>query len=326
MEDIRFRDDNSSALFTYQLDPVDEYHSIDQEAFHLNEYFKDDPKYSSWLRLRFHDHGNNMPKVFKNKVKRLDSFVTEQQHHDKPLEKGFIWEVYPVLYHYYDAFDKWRKDTIENEKGGACRYTESLKSTTSHQVKDRIFQFLQEQYPHSSHLVPLHIRRGDTKDVCDTSLAKMKEFLSCSFASFASHNGKVAVLLATDERDTCYRQAIHTMIEYLGHSFVDLDTLVWEVLRDMFAHTTNAYLLNNMFVYKVISDIRDDDRICAALEKRREQCPECQSLATLLAPKLKLKTKSNDEIGLADESTKIDLQAILESYELCSKKAEQDNT
>ncbi|KAL3934932.1 MAG: hypothetical protein SGBAC_009453 [Bacillariaceae sp.] len=339
MEDIRFLDDNSSAIVPYQLDPVDEhqYGTDPAAAFHLNEnYFKDDPKYSSWLRLRFQDHpnGNRLARVFGNQVKKLDNFVTtEQQQHDKPLERGFIWEVYPVLYHFYDAYTKWRRDIVGgNEKGVvSCPYTDNLKSTTSHQVKDRVIEFLQQEYPNSSHFIPLHIRRGDTKDVCDTSLAKMKDFLSCSFAGFASAHGNLAVvLLATDELDTCYRQAIQAMVQDLGHAFVDLDTLVWNVLRGFAAaQTTNhTHLLNNVFLYKVISNVRDDERMRSALEKRRDQCPECQSLATLLT---RAETNDDDLVQLLsqsrDESSgKIKLQAILKAYESCSKEAKQDTT
>lgn len=317
MEDIRFLDDNSSALMPYDLDPVDEYHGIDQ-AFHLNEYFKD-PKYSSWLRLRFNDRAdyNKVGRVFRNHVQKLDEFVKHQQPHDKPLKTGFIWEVYPVLYHYYDAYNKWSLESIgDKEAARLCQYTESRKSTTSHQVKDRVLEFLQQEYAHSTYFVPLHIRRGDTTDVCNTSLAKMNDFLSCSFDSFLTTLGKITVLLATDERDTCYRQAIRSMIESLGHTSVDLDAVVWDVLRD-FAGTRNSHLLNNMFVYKVISDIRDDERIGTVLEKRRDQCPECQSLVSLLHPP---ETMPADETRQADFSGKIDLPAILKAYDLCGKE------
>lgn len=324
MEEIRFRDDNSSALVSYELDPVDEHHGIEQ-AFHLNEYFKDDPEYSIWLRLRFKDDNNNnkLKRVFRNQVQKLDQFVTNQQQHDKPLKKGFIWEIYPVLYQYYDAYDKWWRETIGENKGGSCQYTQGLKSTTSYQVKDRVLELLQQQYPYSNYFVPLHIRRGDTMDVCDTSLEKMKDFFSCSLDGPLATRENTTILLATDERDACYRQAVRSMMEELGYTFVDLDAVVWDVLRD-FSGTRNTQLLNNMFVYKVISDIRDDERTSAALEKRRDQCPECQSLtALLLSDERQTKKKTSVEIIRPADSSrkKIDLQAILQAYDLCGKEA-----
>jgi hypothetical protein len=105
----------------------------------------------------------------------------------------------------------------------------------------------------------------------------MSKFLSCSLEGIEVF-GNVTILLASDERDPCYRSAIQGLIEGLGHGFVDLDAIVWKTLKDYV--TSGGYgkhILNNMFVYQVTTMIAGIFNF--KLEQHRHfSCPDCTSL------------------------------------------------
>ena len=112
-----------------------------------------------------------------------------------------------------------------NEHESLVTYLTNLSSIT----KEIVFDSLEEEFTETSHFGMLHIRRGDATGECDTSLGKMRAYLSCSLEKIEMY-GNITILFTSDEDDLCYRTAIKDMVEALGLHFVDLDSYIRAVV------------------------------------------------------------------------------------------------
>ena len=136
---------------------------------------------------------------------------------------------------------------------------------------------IRERYPADIYGA-IHLRRGDTMHTCDTSLAKMIDFLACSFAGM--QDKRIALLFFSDERDKCYRTAIEGLVDALGHvSFVNLDKEINNAI-DIYVqvHPELSKIQNNMYVFSVLSSIFYSS-LDFRLELRRSSCGNCTKLA-----------------------------------------------
>jgi hypothetical protein len=87
------------------------------------------------------------------------------------------------------------------------------------------FEHIQQQAAGPSSVVgSFHIRRGDTLKKWDATFKKMKSYLQ--FSLNGTESRKATLLFHSDERDQTYRSAIQTMVDDLGHTFIDLDALI----------------------------------------------------------------------------------------------------
>ena len=99
--DLRFQNDNASALFTYE---TSEFYTKEGKPgnrlpYDLSKYYKG-PEYNGWIRLSL-----KFKKQFLKQARRLEGF-TKWQRLEPNFTRGFIWELKPDAYGYADEFSK----------------------------------------------------------------------------------------------------------------------------------------------------------------------------------------------------------------------------
>jgi hypothetical protein len=62
-------------------------------------------------------------------------------------------------------------------------------------------------------LISWHIRRGDSKSECDTSLQRLKKYVNCTFAAVAGTDREIVVLINSDETDENYRSDVRSLFD-----------------------------------------------------------------------------------------------------------------
>merc|ERR1712238_466032 len=131
-------------------------------------------------------------------------------------------------------------------------------------------------HPNTTNFGALHIRRGDPKNQCNSTLEEMKSYLGCSLRELSA-TSKITMFVMSDEEDRDYHNGIQKIIEDLGHTFVDMDETVLHVMRKGATKDKSLeVLLNNFFTFKVENMIiRNCDFV---LEKRKGvRCNACDS-------------------------------------------------
>lgn len=128
---------------------------------------------------------------------------------------------------------------------------------------------------HSASIVGyIHIRRGDTIDTCNTSLARVQSYAECSFESLAPDS--VTLLVGTDERDPEYLMGL---LQVLGQvpaiqSTVHVDTLAWNLLRDAVQDATiPPSYMNNHHLFILLKEIFKE--VDFKVQLRRSHCEDC---------------------------------------------------
>ena len=215
---------------------------------------------------------------FLHQAKRMEKFTSQQTQRTDP---GFIWEINTLFFNFQVGFDEWQQEHIEKP---GCKIFQ-VYPDISYQLKEKLMDELKEQNPYTTHFLLLHIRRGDTTLICDTSLESMQAYLSCSFNQTKTY-GNFTVLLSSDERDESYRNKIRSMLvkgdygERLAHSFVDLDAAASKIVDDYTKSVVGGErLLNNYVNYKMnMLMLYDDRQIPMKLQKHRSNCPKCFSI------------------------------------------------
>jgi hypothetical protein len=169
----RFLEDNSNAIVEYSN------HGVCRDAtarwspfFNLSKVLKD----SSYLRVASHlsskdqmQYGQS-PEHFVGQFELLENFVQSQMQQGN-FSQGFIWEIYPVYYGWRVALTNYFKAKHLSIRGfgGDCSYVKDTKSQISKEIASLVIQAIHRQAHYPIHLLGrLHIRRGDTKSVCDT--------------------------------------------------------------------------------------------------------------------------------------------------------------
>mmetsp|Transcript_24187 Transcript_24187/g.68113 ORF Transcript_24187/g.68113 Transcript_24187/m.68113 type:complete len:284 (-) Transcript_24187:1852-2703(-) len=133
--------------------------------------------------------------------------------------RGFRWHIRsnwykckPYLYEYLNSM----KELIHKPKRArGCPYATVNRSKRIEKIADRIWEDILATYAknHTQQLIAgvLLVRRGDRLEECDTSLAKMKHFLKCSYKPVL---GKDTLLLFTsNEADPSYSESIRHIVE-----------------------------------------------------------------------------------------------------------------
>jgi len=230
----------------------------------------------------------------------LDEFVQRQQSESLIIgsqddsKDGFLWEVYVPHYLWRNESSEWFSNATKTssnpsvgllgDNGEACSYTRFSPSSLAKEIARNVIDYIRQYHNGVDSYGLFHIRRGDSRDACDTSLPEIQKYLNCSFhdrLKVSSHFGRIAILLASDERDPQYRSAIATLItEGLGYDFVDLDETIQTVLKQMIPHIDQGRRsMNNMYSYHISRLVAEDPQIKFVLEKRRTiHCPDCTQI------------------------------------------------
>ena len=130
----------------------------------------------------------------------------------------------------------------------------------------------------------LHIRRGDTINVCDTRIEVIDYFLKCSLNGTETTGKNITLLLGSDETNTTYREKVMELQDGFPHvSILDADSLTLEEIKE--AATTGLidagaeFETNNYYIYEVQGIFRREWAFSSIfLEKRRSFCPKCTLL------------------------------------------------
>ena len=121
----------------------------------------------------------------------------------------------------------------------------------------------------------LHLRRGDAVQSCDTSVSKVREYLSCSMNGTFVPTNKITMVLSTDERSQAYLSGIKEVVESFGFEFMHLDETINFILEQRVGRKEIPdYSLNNHFTFLVVNEV--SKRASFYLERRRETaCWDC---------------------------------------------------
>jgi hypothetical protein len=162
-------------------------------------------------------------------------------------------------------------------KGKGCWYVSDrdVPSPIMAGLVDTIWDDIRSR--HSSRpVISFHIRRGDATSECDTSLERVKSYLKCSLPQ----KRDIILLLASDEQDIRYRQALQQMIEssFPQVSAIDLDDLVSEHLhRAVLQGRVPERLKNNYYIFRLQGVIREKNDF--QLKLRRDfECNDCDQV------------------------------------------------
>lgn len=312
---------------------------LDKESLVLSELKafkpeagKDDP----WFRISTKEADD-----FVKHFAQLDAFVQTQQS-ESSLSKAnakdaFLWEIYVPYFYWRNELALWfshnstndpqwiPKASLMSNDTHHCSYTDFRPSSLAASLVEKVYGAIDQKFPNVDSLGLFHIRRGDSIDACDTSLPAIHEYLKCSFkeqSSVATNFGNMAILMASDERDSCYRSAIAKLVEKgLGYIFVDLDDIILQVLRESRTEIYNGLrLVNNMYIYHISRLVMSDARIKIVLEKRRTvHCPSCTNVVQEYPPAL-----GSPRFDPLEKSPLLDrdwsLSAEIASYEECQQK------
>ena len=143
-----------------------------------------------------------------------------------------------------------------------------------------------------------HVRRGDTKHVCDTSIERLKEYANCTFANTEGLGRPIVLLFHTDEDDYDYNRQIKEVFQQQGLQHVRivfLEQIVKDHLKSMMTGEENpdrgngnvlskAYL-NNYHIFAVIKSMASKPCDFRLEHRRHISCKDCFNLFQKLAKK-----------------------------------------
>lgn len=243
-------------------------------------------------------------------IDAIEMFVGRQQA-DASFNQTLVWHVKSSIY------SRWYKEIGENfrhrskelrrslpkinpQDKDQCTYiAPNIPSETVSRLTEMVFDRIAPPFLNSTSAVSygyFHIRRGDATSSCNTTLPDLDSFLNCSLQrrdEIRQNFGDVVMLLASDERDQCYRRGVCDLIQQVhGLGCLDLDETIEKVIQDYVAEPNTEpdqrkrFLNNNYLTFVVGGRVAADPRIKIRLEKRREQnCPRCLDIVQRFAAK-----------------------------------------
>ena len=227
-----------------------------------------------------------------NHLQQIYNFTEHQLEEDSFLTGKFVWGFNPGFYDvvkdirgFFHDKKKQHPNSSDfpvfqkSDPAGRCSYLNKTVPPHTEWIKTSIVHSIRKRYPADAYGV-FHVRRGDAVNQCNTSLARMASYLSCSFVG--TQHVSIALLFLSDERDECYRAAIQNIVEGLGHIlFVDLDKEVRAAVDSLVESQPGmAKLQNNYHTFNIINKIRYSGMMDFGLEQRRYfSCYDCANLS-----------------------------------------------
>jgi hypothetical protein len=234
------------------------------------------------------------------KFLRLENFTLAQSEEQQLSEEYFVWDIHSNVYE-MDLFikddprNKWQHRLKSFPLGIGKRRPDGCQYKSFHHSKyvARVVDEINLRYGLNALLYEgknpnigvLHLRRGDSKESCDTSPEKVKSFLECSFAN-TRDLGNFTLLLSTDEQDQAYISEILTILDGSGamsHIQIKwLDGMVRNATLSLIqSGDVPQRLRNNFFVYAVSQHIWGKTRF-GLIRRRNKECPECKSVRDVI--------------------------------------------
>jgi hypothetical protein len=125
----------------------------------------------------------------------------------------------------------------------------------------------------------LHLRRGDSIDTCNTTVAKVREYFACSMnGTMAPSN--VTMVLATEERSPEYVIGIKEVLKSNGFHYEHLDAPVSDIMKQQVKDGLYArHKLNNYLTFMIVTKAARQASIIR--ERRRAKiCDDCAKWVT----------------------------------------------
>ena len=137
----------------------------------------------------------------------------------------------------------------------------------------------------------LHLRRGDTIFVCDTSIEKVRSYLKCSVGGNEGLRSMMLVM-TSEEKDIGYRNSILRLAdEFIQLTIIDGDNITERIIDEAVATgQIRKSMANGFVVFAVESTLRNakSELIDFRLTRRRSNCPDCDpAIYQALDPKTK---------------------------------------
>jgi len=124
----------------------------------------------------------------------------------------------------------------------------------------------------------LHLRRGDTVAICDTSLEKIRSYLHCSLDGSEGFRN-IMLVMTSEENDVSYRKSILGLVDEFRHlTILDGDGMTQRIVDNAarLGHIGKS-MVNAVVVFAVEGTLRDPSSRLAGfrLARRRQRCPDC---------------------------------------------------
>ena len=137
----------------------------------------------------------------------------------------------------------------------------------------------------------LHLRRGDTTQICDTSIEKVRSYLKCSIGGNEGLRSMMLVI-TSEEKDISYRNSILSLAdEFIQLTLIDGDNITERIVDEAVATgQIPKSMANGFVVFAVESTLRtaESELIDFRLTRRRSNCPDCDpAIYQALDPKTK---------------------------------------
>lgn len=289
----------------------------DGEPVIRNDVFIDEARKkidrSDWLHVISSD------RKMRDDFEMIHRFTWEQSTNSS---KGFVWEIHKIyrsdlwendrlpdlappevkkkyeeyrqeaLPYYHKRIDFQKRLTIKQqirrkEEGEpyGCMYTnkDATPQHTKVLQKRLAKRIMRHSLKNSIHIL-LHLRRGDVIDLCDNSVGKIREYLSCSFSGMEDRGMNFTVFMTTDEVDNQYRRSIIDLEnDYPYVKILDADTIVKKVVNNAIQNgIIDKSLDDNYYVFEVESMLHDFGFVNYHLIRRRKQCHKCIPISTMI--------------------------------------------
>jgi hypothetical protein len=230
---------------------------------------------------------------------KLEQIVRDQEkietgNHTPSPAGGFLWEINKNPYQ-LGIFDtkissatmlerntsipiSFPKDFSDSPNG--CEYITKGNSVYVDKVVERVWT---EVHDPNCTMGFLHIRRGDSTNMCNTTITKMRSFFNCTFHDTIKY-GNIVMLLGTDETDPLYLREIKSVLEdmYPHVKLVHLDPVIEKHIEYFRGETeeNSARFLNNFFTFSVANAIRWKRAAFSFEQRRSVSCEDCIHLSS----------------------------------------------
>jgi len=219
-------------------------------------------------------------------------------------EKPFLWEItLRMQMKLRDLLARTMEEVAEKNELGTNESTTMLPLKEPHMIRcmhvrqvpsehvQSIVERILEQLPGKAgcrHFGYLHIRRGDLKNACDTSLPTIKSYLSCTlnYKNTSSVLGsRFPLLIGTDERSQDYLGGLEeTVNSFENLRYISLDELVMEELqRQVTLGLLPAHKMNNFLIFWVGKQVMQRAVFQIERTPHFDQCGPCTHLTPLLS-------------------------------------------
>lgn len=175
-------------------------------------------------------------------------------------------------------------NNLDNGEPVGCQYTETGHEASQEvrMISDTVIERIKDNSPNATTFGKFHIRRGDAINECDTHVAKVKEYLSCSLKN-TEEKGHLTLLLESDEQDDTYRQTILDLAnDYENVTMLDVDKITSEVIKEAVeVGKLHSRFDNNYFEYDIENHMQGLFKF--HLNRRRAfQCADCNPVVNML--------------------------------------------